>query len=673
VRSLPPRLRGAALALLFTVLMECEPADAESAFQLGAWEGVADLDYANSHIRTRSTDDSIASDSAQRRWLEELTIRNRGWYFYDPALDRGTLGVTIGQIQGYSASAGQSDRTRARIDGYSFEQMILPDFAYSGLLYANRTQSYVIQPFSHTQVASRNLGADARMLEDNFLRRWRIRHFTSNLRVERQHLEELTTPLVGQPYRRDELRRTLVYDGANGFETADLDWRLQSDDVDNRLYPAGSYRSYTASGNFSVDFGPWLNRRFDSHVSQTSRTGLNDTSLLITNERLHIDHYTNLATDQLYGSTRVTTRDGIVTTQSGASGVDYRPFRNLDASAQVSVSHGSLPTGTRDDRMGRLDLSYSHALPWHGKLYVTAGGRERLDDNQLTAARIAVVDEAHAAPAVLGAGAGFLLDQSFADPTAIEVVDTRGGARLPTALGIDYDIVAEGNRTRVVPLVTSAVIHPDDPLVVSYAYAVDPSIRYRTSSRSITAGVTLRNLSVAIGHERSVPTLLAGQDGRFLIDERRDHADVELRADGRVVRGGVAANWVRYDSNRLSYTQRRLSEFTRYQAMPNLDLGLVADWSVTDFETPQRRTDARSVRLTADYYAPRGWWATASVSRRTNRDTTAPFEAINEAMLRARWDYGKFTIDGSLTGGQSERGPVRLSNWGLDIHASRRF
>lgn len=653
--------------------LACARASA-SPLQAGTWDGEIDADFATDSYRVHQDGQTQQDLTARRRrWLEELSLYNRGWYLYDPRLYTGNVGFTLGLVQDHGSADGQSDSRHSRLLGYSFDSMLFAELPYSLQTYTNRSERYQLLPFSRTQAALRNVGAVVNLREDSALRRFKLRHLSSNLRLEEQRLDETNTPVAGAAYRRDELRRTLTWEVADGFETADLDWRLQTDDFSNRVYPAGSYRAVNASGNFSIDFGSRLNRRFDSHVSQSTRSGPYGTSLLVTDERLHVDHYANLSTEAMFQSIRVSTRDSSATTYTGSSGVNYHPFRNLGTMLDLSASRTELTAGERSNRAAQLLLSYEHTLPARGRFFVILTGRERIDDNHLAAARLEVVDEGHAAPAVLGAGAGFLLEQGFADPNSIEVVDARGGARLPTALGIDFELVTEGNRTRIVPMVTSVVIRPGDPLVVTYYFQVDPSIRYRTAGRSVSAGVSIRNVTASVGRDVTTPTVVAGQDAGFLVEERRSRADLELAGHVAGLRSTTSTSWLRYDSNRLAYTQRRWSELLQYRPTERTTLSLVGDWSVTNFDAPARRSDVKSARLSADYYGPGGWWVTATLSRRTNRDTQLAAEAINEAQLRARREYGRLTLSGALTAGDRNRGGTRLQNWGLDINVTRRF
>jgi hypothetical protein len=333
--------------------------------------------------------------------------------------------------------------------------------------------------------------------------------------------------------------------------------------------------------------------------------------------------------------------------------------------------HQELPVGTRTTYAGSLDFSYRRSLPWNGQVYARAGGRNQVDDNVLSASQINVTDEPHAAPTPIG-GVGFLLDQSFVITSSIVVVDTRGGARLPTAAGIDYDIVPEGNLTRIVPLLGSLVIQAGDPLVVSYTYEVNPSIKYGTDSRWLYASMDFRWVAFSLGHERSDQTLISGIDNGFLEDRRKDVAQIDFRGEWQALRAQVGAAATRYDATHLAYTEQRFNQLVWFRPGPNLVLALNAEESYRDYTLPERQSDARSLQATLDWFVA-GWQTTTLVARRVYRDSLIPTETMDEASFRARLTYGKLEISAILALNDRTRGTFETTDRRLGVQITRRF
>lgn len=668
-----PRNALAAAIQVILSLLAAQEVHAQTAFRAGTWGGSLQAAYQTDHERSHSPDGASDISTTVREISERLLIRNEGFYVFDPRLMRGTLGLTFGLQQEHDTANGNSNSRNMKFKGYSFDTFFLPEKPLSGSIFANRSQSFMTQPFGRTDSTFSNRGATVSLGEDSFLKSKGIRHFRSDLRVEQQRLQEDTTSVLGQGYQRDERRNTLTYGGSNGFDTADLDWRYEFNDLNNLLIPQGSFRSHVASLNYSQDFGQRLNRRLDTHLSYSSRSGVYPTSIFTGDQRLHIDHYTNLSTDYRYQFMQMNTPTGRTTSQFGSFQVQHELYRNLTTSVQTSAARSDLPTGQRASYSGQLDFNYRRGLPWNGIVSVRAGGRNQLDDNQLTASKIDVVDEAHAAPSPLGAGAGFALNQPYAIDSSLVVVDTRGGARLATTLNVDYELIVNGNIVQIVPLITSAVIQPGDPIAVSYSYSIDPTIRYETLGRWVSAGVDFRWISFSVAHDQSSQTLLSGQDQRFLQDTRKDTAQFGLRGGWKAFQGQSEAAFLRYASTRLTYTQQRFSQQLSYRPRSNLTLLLSADSASTSFTLPEHHTNARTLRFTLDWYGRGGWSAAGLLSRRVYADSSTSTETVTEASLRTRWEYGKLTLASALTAGLRERAGFQSSGWRVDLTATRRF
>ena len=666
--------RGRATIFVLSLLVSGETAaQSLSDLHLGRWGGSLDMAYGTDRQETRSGDGSAGIDSARRRMQERMTIRNEGFSFLDPRVFSGNLGLTFGLVQDQDNTNGTVSSRRAKLTGYAFDSSLFSAFPYNGTLYANRTQNFLTQPFGRTDVAFENRGATFRLREDSPLRDWGLPFLSANLRAEQQHVKETTTSVLGQSFRRDEIRNVLSLDSHKGFETADLDVRYEFNDLENSSLPSASFQSQTANLNYSRDFGPLLNRRSDTRFFYYTRSGASKFSIFNADQRLRVEHQKNLSTSYSYLLAKTDTQAGATTSQNGAFDLRHKPYRDLITNAQMSARRQETPAGTRDGYAGQLALQYHRQLPGNGTAFANASGRRQLDDNRLRASQIVVTDEAQGAPTPLGAGAGFPLNQSFVVASSIVVVDTRGGARLATTLGTDYDVVVEGNLIRIVPLPTSAVILAGDPLALSYTYELDPSLKYSTDSRSLGGGVDFRWIAFSYAHEQSAQKLISGLDSRFLQDTRKDSAQFDLRGAWKTFQAQAGAGYVSYDSTRLAYTQHRYTQLASYRPTRNLVLALNSDLTLSDFKLPAHQTDSRSVRLTLDWYAPWGWTTTAFAGQRVYKDTLQPAETITEVGLRARLSYGKLDISTAFTASDRMRGGFQTSSWRLDLLATRRF
>jgi len=660
--------------MMILSLFASAPAGAQElgGFGLGAWGGGLELGYVADRQRS-STQGGTASDSRYRRYNERLTLSNQGFYYLDPRLVTGNLALTFGLYQDHAQSDGTPTSRRGTLNGYAFDTTIVPDKPYNAKLYANRTRNFVNQPFGgRTESSFENRGVVLRLREDSFLREQGIPYFSSALRFYEERYEESTTSL-GQSLQRDERRNGVRFDSHKGFETSDLD--LEYEFIDHQ-YPAGTQTGLeTTMGRlvYSLDFGPTLNRRWDSRLSYSDRSGLSPVRLVTADEQLRIDHYKHLSTDYRYLLTRIDTQAGTTTTHNGIFHLRHRLYRNLTTDARLSALRRDLPAGQQSSYAGQLGFGYRRGLPRDGRMFASANWSYQLSDNQLTASRIDVVDASYSAPSPLGGGAGFLLADSFVDSASIVVVDTRGGARLATTVGVDYDLVPEGNLIRIVPLPTSLVIQAGDPLAVSYTYVVDPSLKYSTASSSLRTGADFRWIAFSVAHQQTDQTRRSGNPGQFLEDRRTDTADLQLRGNWKATRGEAGAAYERYDATFLAYSRQRLHQLVTYRPRNTFTLTISAEQTHTDYTLPARQSDNRSLQLTTSWLAPGAWWTTALIGRRTYSDSLSPGETVDEAKLQARKTYGKASVNTGLAYSDRARDYSRAKFWHFDVTLTRRF
>jgi hypothetical protein len=669
------RKSAAAGIQLGLALLVCDGSFAQSTLSVraGVWTGSLEAEYESERERAQSSAGTADIESTLRRVAERVTIRNEGFYVLDPRLARGNAGLTFSLLQARDSANGVPTSSNFRLTGYAFDALFFAEKPYYGSLYANRNESVLSQPFGRTALTYENRGATVRLGEESALKNWGIRHLSAEVRVERQHIDEATTSVLGQGFRRNERRDIFDFSGRNGFETADLDWSYEFNNIEDQTYPQGNFHSQMANLGYSVDFGATLNRRSETRLSYASRTGVYPNTVFTADERVHIAHFTNLSSDYDFQLTRFDTKAGRTVSEIGAFQLRHELYKNLTTSVQASGTRTDLPTGLRNSYSGQLDFNYRRSLPWNGNVVLHLGGRNQINNNRLDASQIAVVDEPHAAPSPLGAGSGFLLSQSFVIDSSVLVVDTRGGARLATTLGIDYELVPEGNGLRVIPIVTSAVIQPGDPLAISYSYEVDPSAKYATTSRSAGGGVNFRWVTFSVAHEQTDQKLISGQDSGFLQTSQRDTAEFDLYGTWKSLQAQAGVAYLRYESTPLAYTEHRYREFVSYRPLRNMTVTLSADWTLTHFSLPAHETDARTARLSVDWYGLGGWSATGLVARRAYADSLLPTETIDEASLVARLDYGKVSLVSALAASDRERGGFKTASWRVNVSAIRRF
>lgn len=609
-------------------------------------------------------------------WSESLTIQNGAISVIDPRLFSASLSLGLLLQQERQQSVDQHTSQSGHLVNYAFEGTFLPEGAYNASLSAVRNKSLYVLPSGATTDAEMESRAVAfHMREDNFLREREILpYFSANLRAGQQY-ERQVTRSGGQTYRQDDRRDSVVFDFQNGGETSDLNFQYQYNQLANNAYREGSYQSHSANLGYSLDFGPTLNRRWDSRLNYYSRRG-DSSAANLTNfeldEFLTIDHSVERSSSYNYQLSRQDTPFGSATTHSGGAQLYQQVYSNLALTGAVTGFRSSLPGGTITSAGATGNGSYNHSIPGGGHLSVAMGGGYVVTNSAVPGGRVQVTDAAYAVPQAVGAGSAILLNDRNIVAASIVVVVIKGGARVAAHLEIDYTLLVDGDRTSIVPSPVSAVMLPGDPLNVSYAYEVNADSKYATLSRSASITADWSWIGATLGHDESEQRPISGGDATLLVDQKRQNALFWLRGAWDTVQARAGAGVVRYDSTRLAYVERRLDQYVSWTVRPNLQLNLSANEYRTEYRQPEHTTDGGGVRLDLQW-SQGAWLTTGYASRRTYRDTLQPHETIDEAGLRFRRTWTKLDLAVAVGAQKRERGEASSVNGFFHFGAVRRF
>ena len=635
------------------------------------FEAGLELDTLRQQLRTEG---APSGNSEVRRFGELIGARSEGFWIGDPRLFTGNLGATFEVFQERDNNNGSTLSRHGTLTDYDFDAVILGAKPYWGKIYANQSETFFTLPFSGTtRLTLENAGGAVLLRQDSIVRDWGLPYFSASATANRQHINETTTT-PGAPYRNDQIRDTVSVNAANGFLTSDLDLYYDYVDVVDRIVPRNSFTTEGAGANYSLDFGPDLNRRWDSRLHYYNRGGSGPLTTYDANEELHIDHYDNLSTDYRYLFIRSDQPSGTDTTNLGTFVVRHELNQNLTTRAELQGSGQRVPAGTLDWYAGQAEADYKRSLPFNGQLTAHALGRYQINDNHLTVPDINVIDEPHAAPTPIGGGAGFTLVHNFAITSTIVVVDTQGGGRQPTVAGVDYDIVTEGNRIQIIALASSNVIRAGDSLAVSYSYAVPPELKYRTTTWALGGTLDFRWITLSYLHDQSDQASLSGDIGaKLLQDWSRDDAGLELRGAWGTLDARAGFGYQRYDSTFLAYTQRLAFQNVTWQPGYDLVFGLTAAETRIDYSLPVRETETLAGGTTLDWYAPNGWWVTAFARTRRLQQTDFPTQTTSDAGVRARFAYGKIELSALVGASWTTQGTSRSNDQRFEIKLLRQF
>lgn len=621
----------------------------------------------------RSPTERSRSDLAS----ETAAIRNDGFFVLDPRLFRGTLavGFTLDQ-QRQQADTGSSSQ-HGTLTNYAFDGTLLPETAYNANVFAVRTQStYVLPSGSTTRSDNQREGVALHLRENSLLRHKELLpYFSANLTAQQQQTRQTTTT-GGQSFRQDDQRDQLAFDFHNGGLTSDLNFQYQLNRLENRVYAPGSYESQSANLVYSLDFGPTLNRRWDSRINYYSRVGqtsLSDLDSLEVNEFLTIDHNVDRSSTYNYQLTRQATPFGTSTTHVGVVQVNQQVYANLSASGGVNGTHSTLPGGSITAAGGSANLNYSRRVAWEGHLTASAGGSNLVTATHVAGGAVEVRDAPYAVPQVTGAGSRIVLADRNIVAESLVVVVLKGGTRVLAVPNADYSVRIDGDRTSIVPLPSSALMFPGDPLNVSYVYNVAPDSRFRTTSRSFSFGIDWPLLGFSFSHDESDQKELGGGDNSLLFNQRRDAGTVYVTGAWEEVRGRASLSVIDFSSTRLAYLETRADQYLTYQPYLNLQFGLAANQYRTEYERPVHTTTGTSIRLDVTWTWRSNWLTSAYAGTRSYRDSEQPSEKIDEAGFRLRRTWTLLDVNIFAGTQRRKRGDVSSMNQFVHFGAVRRF
>ena len=644
-------------------------------FRLGEWEG--DYESVNEYARQDTN-----TDSSQRSRFQDvlsqnrLSLRNKGAYIYDPRLITLSIGGTLGLSQDWSSSDGTRSSSQGTLWGYDFFSSILSEKPFSLNLFANRNQSsFSASLAGRVDVTTENRGATL------FARQIYIPS-TFSFQQETQEQESRSGGVIT---RRSDRRNVLTYEGQRGWVDSEMNLRYEFTDVTDEILPSLSYRNHEASLYYSLDFGPELNRRWDSRFRFLTRSGLADLTSLNLDELLRIDHTDRFETDYRYLLVRIDTTGGETTTHTGTFHLRHRLYDSLTTNFNLGATFQILPNGERDQYRGRLDFDYTKRLPYDGRLNISLGSGLQFDTNRFRSTESFIPQETHTA------ATPFALPIDLTNPFVVSgsVVVTKTatgplppgcfpppGPPTPLVLGQDYTLQTFGDITQIVPIPCSGAtpgINPGDTIAVDYGFSVSPFLSFLTIPWHLSASVNYRWIRPYFMHEQTDQKLVSGRDGRFLDNQRSDTIGTELRYDGQRLRASILGEGRNYSSHRIAYNMLRSNQFLGYSVLPDLMLTLTGDQSFSFFSRPQRETQTFGGRATLSYALDSALFAEAFAGIRALKDTTVPSERIIETGLRVRWKYRKVEILPSIEFTDRQRGDTDSKNFHITLRMIRRF
>jgi len=662
------------LLLCCGIQLSPQLAEARPAVGWGRLDSSVELGYEQERQKTTQKN-APSGNFDSNRFRERLRLRNKRLYVLDPRLVTLNLEAGLEFFQENNNFSGQDGSQDGRLLDYAVDSTFFPQKPYSLLLYAQRTQNRVSRNFgTRTDVKTTGYGGRTDLHEDSILKDKGIPYFSAALAANRLNVEE-TSSGNGQNFDRSEAHDIVQFDAHKGYQTADLTLHYKFDDDKDNLRPDNGFTTHTANLNYGLDFGPTLNRSWTSLINYIRRIGLNDNNSLTVNENLLIEHNAELVSSYQYGFNRFNTSGGATTTHTASANISRSLYHSLTSSLQVQGSQVNLPEGKTKSYGGGPSFNYVRNLPAKGHLTLRANGTYRIEDNALNSGSIDVQNEAHQVGATFPVGdPGFQLNNRRVVVSTIVVIDRRSGGQLSTTAGVDYEVIAEGDKTRIRPLPTSVILQTGDPLEVGYTFQVAPSVRFSTTLIGLGGGIDFGWISFTAAHDVSNQKRLSGADNGFLQDRTIDTVDLRLRGRWQRLLAEANAGFQREDSTNDKYKRWHFGQSGSYTGIFGMRLTVNATESFTSFNDPRsRQSNDFAANMELNGVIGRGWLTRAFASILLLKDTDVDDQTTGRAGIDVKRHIGKLTLSGDLVWSDFDNGPTNTTDRRIDVHVIRRF
>lgn len=654
---------------------------ADEYIQFGSWDGVLEtlVDFSRTEIDSDGdTDNAVEFETIRPE--ERITIRSRQAFLIDPRLATFSMGGTfgLGQEDHKSVVGGVTSSQERRVDlsGYSFLTNILPrNTTLSAELFANRNQHTQTRELAgRTDIDVENLGAT--------LRAMRL-YIPSSLSVRRERVAHETRSATSAA-NTDERRDVVSYEGLRGWVNKEMTLRYELVDKTDRFRPSIDFRSQNASLATSVDFGPDLNRSWYSGIRVNSREGFSRQDRLEIDQSLRINHGPNLSTSYRYRLNDIERSGGGTKHQMMTSSLTHQLYESLITTVSLNAIDQSFDDGQRNAYEGFLNLRYTKNLPAGGRLNASFSTRKQREDDDFEEAF--VPQEQHTFDAAFAIPI-FLANSNVVE-VSIEVTKIANGPLVPGCAGfstpnilvegVDYLIRKVGNSVEIAPQpcsVNSPGINPGDTIAVDYRFTRGGEpIAFNTNIDQLTASVDYGWIRPFFSMERSDQDLVSGIDSGFLTDRQITAIGIELQGQWSRLRGNLRVEADKTESDDQVFDSDRATAQLRYKLTPRLSLSMNGTLSSVQYSFPEvRESDLVLLRAELTYGRNGSFYGSLYASMQELEDSRLLDERKTGLGIRARWQFGKLSVNGTVSILKTDRGTRDSRNARAMLSVKRRF
>ena len=486
--------------LLLTVPQNVEAAKRRVIFQLANLRQWADLEYSYDG-RTIDSQQSNNRHSQEHEFVESYHL-GVDYALLSRRLANGTLELDLGLNQNYQIDRGtldQEDNSYGLNLEYMFDMLLFERRFYPITLMANQTQERVAAPFSQSyDLLNSTYSAGMSLRNRVFPTQLNYRHYeteTAGLsRDNHQIADELN---LDASFDTGEISNTRLK-ARSSSRSSNIEGTVATNETESFELEGRNLLTWTAFTH---------NQTLSSNYSRQRDTGSYELQTELWDERLDLQLGKALDTGLSYRYNDTETSVQNRCEKRGEAWVEHQLFKSLTSRYQYNINRTNYSAGEDSTWQQQLSFSYTKELPQQSRLNLSYSYGYGETDRNLDDSQLVTIDE----QLQVQVASNFLLNPDIIENSVVVFDENRTTQYVE---GVDYQLVQVGRRLELLfslPFPTPNGIHLGDTLSVDYAYRVNSSIEYSTTTNSASASIGLFN------HRYRVYSSLS-QTGQELID-----------------------------------------------------------------------------------------------------------------------------------------------------------
>jgi hypothetical protein len=565
------------------------------------------------------------------------------------------INFSLGGDFGFASEWSTDGKSEGFLGGYDVFSSILPTKALSLTLFStwNRDVQSLVRA-GRNNIQTFNWGGTL------YLKKVYI---PSTLDFRKEFIDNKSRS-SGITTRQKEDRTILTYTGQRGWIDSEMELSYQFTDEQDEINQDNDVQSHVANLYYSLDFGPELNRRWDSRTRFLRRTGNRNITTWDVSESLRMDHTDRFKTtyQYIFNGSDIDEQD-LNLSHGVVFGLSHQLFKSLTTTFRLNNRYETFEGGRSEEFDSNLNFAYTKRIPGEGLLNIGLGGGFSYSDSKFGSGDKFVLQEPHTA------STPFTSPIALNNPSVIiaSVVVTKvalgpgplpGGcsSSLPQTLlvGDDYTLQTVGNITEIVPIDCTASptgkgINAGDKIEVDYRFETPDILTLISKSWHLSISTDYRWIRPYFIHTQTDDDLLKGEDKNFLNDEHSDTLGIELHYSGQHWRSKFGGEGQMYKSRRTEYKRLRFNQLLNATLSQKLRLSLNSNQELASFSKPKRETQFVNSHANLDYRAHARLSANFRASFGLMNQTDGDDERRAEGRLEIRWRYRK------LLGGEERR------------------